>query len=204
VSLHSETVQPAVSLPLPTGAPDGLFDAKKTASLLGVSESWVRRHRRELPTVGVGRLVRFDPQLLRRQFQGRTEPGNRLKPERTVPMGFKRYQRGSVLRKGSKGKQMWYGMWREDVPNPGGGFIRRQRNVKLGPVSELTNKAMALERLAILMNQWAVGTISDIRFQLSYSSAIQRRWFQNSSATPACRQRFPSNSTSRPKISVPH
>jgi integrase len=68
-------------------------------------------------------------------------------------MGFKRYQRGSVLRRGSKGKQMWYGMWREDVPNPGGGFTRRQRNVKLGPVSELTNKAMALERLAILMNQ---------------------------------------------------
>jgi len=68
-------------------------------------------------------------------------------------MGFKRYQRGSVLKKGSKGKQMWYGMWREDVPKPDGGFTRRQRKAKLGPVSELTNKAMALERLSVLMNQ---------------------------------------------------
>jgi len=68
-------------------------------------------------------------------------------------MGFKRYQRGSVSKRGSKGKQMWYGMWREDVPKPDGGFTRRQRNVKLGPVSELTNKAMALERLSVLMNQ---------------------------------------------------
>jgi integrase len=70
-----------------------------------------------------------------------------------VPVGFKRYQRGSVLKRGSKGKQMWYGVWREDVPNPDGGFTRRQRKVKLGAVSELTNKAMALERLSILMNQ---------------------------------------------------
>jgi integrase len=68
-------------------------------------------------------------------------------------MGFKRYQRGSVMKRGSKGKQMWYGMWREDVPSPDGGFVRRQRNVKLGPVSEFTNKAMALDRLSILMNQ---------------------------------------------------
>jgi integrase len=67
-------------------------------------------------------------------------------------MGFKRYQRGSVSKRGSKGKQMWYGMWREDVPNPDGGFSRRQRNVKLGAVSELTNKTMALDRLSILMN----------------------------------------------------
>jgi integrase len=130
-----------------------LLDVHQAASFLGVSETWVRRHLRGLSAVKVGRLVRFDPQLLHRQFQGRTEAGNRLKPERIVPMGFKRYQRGSVLKKGSKGKQIWYGMWREDVPNPDGGFTRRQRNVKIGPVSELTNKAMALERLAILMNQ---------------------------------------------------
>jgi hypothetical protein len=132
---------------------NSLLDVRQAANLLGVSETWVRRHLRELSAMKLGRLLRFDPQLLRRQFQGRTEPGNRLKPERIVPMGFKRYQRGSVLKRGSKGKQMWYGMWREDVPKPDGGFVRRQRNVKLGSVSELANKAMALERLSIHMNQ---------------------------------------------------
>src|SRR3984893_15846554 len=130
-----------------------LLDVRQTASLLGVSETWVRRHLRELSVVKVGRLLRFDPQLLRRQFRGRTASGQRLKPERIVPMGFKRYQRGSVLKRESKGKQMWYGMWREDVPNPDGGFTRRQRNVRLGRVSELANKAIALQRLSILMNQ---------------------------------------------------
>src|SRR5260370_39884394 len=70
-----------------------------------------------------------------------------------VRMGLDVYQRGAVLRRGSRGKQMGYGMWGEDVPRPDGGFTRRQRKVKLGPVSELTNKAMALERLSVLMNQ---------------------------------------------------
>ena len=143
-----ESVKPRTAV-----TPQGLLDVSATASLLGVSESWVRRHSSELPAVRVGRLVRFDPILLHREFQGRRDAGNRLRPERIVPMGFKRYQRGSVLKRGSKGKQMWYGMWREDVPKPDGGFTRRQRNVKLGPVSELTNKAMALERLSVLMNQ---------------------------------------------------
>src|SRR5258708_29182163 len=48
---------------------------------------------------------------------------------------------------------MGYGVGGEEVQRPAGGFPRRQRNVKLGTVSELTNKAMALERLSVLMNQ---------------------------------------------------
>ena len=68
-------------------------------------------------------------------------------------MGYRRYQRGSVLKRGKKGQQTWYGMWREDVPDTDGGFNRRQRNVKLGQVSELPNRSMALQRLAVLMNQ---------------------------------------------------
>jgi integrase len=68
-------------------------------------------------------------------------------------MGYRRYQRGSVMKRGNKGQQTWYGMWREDVPNPDGGFARRQRKVKLGPVSELPNRSMALAKLAVLMNQ---------------------------------------------------
>jgi excisionase family DNA binding protein len=50
-----------------------LLDVHQAASFLGVSETWVRRHLRGLSAVKVGRLVRFDPQLLHRQFQGRTE-----------------------------------------------------------------------------------------------------------------------------------
>jgi integrase len=135
------------------GIPGHLFTARETASFLDVSESWVRRHQKELPSVRVGRMVRFDSSLLRHEFQGRKEAGNRLKPERMVPMGFKRYQRGSVFKKGGRGNQMWYGMWREDVPNPEGGFSRRQRKVKLGAVAELPTKAMAMEQLSILTHQ---------------------------------------------------
>ena len=132
---------------------DGLLNVRGTASLLGVSESWVRRHVLELPTVRLGRLLRFDPALLRRKFQSRTITGNRLSPERTVPMDFKRYQRGSVYRSGRRGKQVWKGMWRQDVPNANGGFTRRQRKVTLGTVAEMPNRAQALERLAVLMQQ---------------------------------------------------
>jgi excisionase family DNA binding protein len=126
----------------------------QAASFLNVSTSWVRRHIRELPSVHVGCLVRFDASLLHRAFQSRTVAGNRLKPERTmVPTGFRRYQRGSVLKRGKKGQQTWYGMWREDVLDADGGFIRRQRNVKLGAVAEIPNCADALDKLAVLMNQ---------------------------------------------------
>ena len=35
-------------------------------------------------------------------------------------MGYMRYQRGSVVKRGKKGQQVWYGVWREDVPKPDG------------------------------------------------------------------------------------
>jgi transposase len=35
-------------------------------------------------------------------------------------------------------------MWRQDVPNPDGGFSRRQRKTKLGPVAELTTTDLDL------------------------------------------------------------
>jgi hypothetical protein len=60
-------------LPRAAVTPGGLLDVSATASLLGVSESWVRRHSSELPVVRVGRLVRFDPILLHREFQGRRD-----------------------------------------------------------------------------------------------------------------------------------
>lgn len=125
--------------------------ALECAGTLGVSESWVRRHARELPSVRLGRLVRFDSALLLRQFQGKQGPGNRLRPERSS-MGLKRYQRGSVYKTGKKLK-MWYGMYREDVRRPDGTFARKQRNVRLGPISELPTRAAAYERLSQVMRQ---------------------------------------------------
>jgi hypothetical protein len=89
------------------------YTVRETAAFLKVSESWVRRHLHQPPFVRVGRLVRIDSFLLLLRFQGKKTMGNRLKPERMVPMGFKRYQRGSVFKRGGRGKQMWYGMWRE-------------------------------------------------------------------------------------------
>jgi hypothetical protein len=42
-----------------------LLSVAETAQFLNVSESWVRRHITELPSIRVGRLLKFDPQLLR-------------------------------------------------------------------------------------------------------------------------------------------
>lgn len=129
-----------------------LIDVTQTAAMLGVSECWVRRHNGELPVVRVGRLLRFDSSLLLRRFQGRVSAGNRLKPEGTIPM-VKRYQQGSLIKRGKRGQQMWYGMWREDAPKPDGGFERHQRWVKLGSVSEFPTRSMARELLSRIMNQ---------------------------------------------------
>jgi hypothetical protein len=127
------------------------LDVKESAARLGVSTSWVRRHKAELPSVRVGRLVRFDPQLLSLKFQGTNKTGNRLKSERIVPM-FRRYQNGSIIQRGKKGQRMWYGIFRQDVPQPNGEAKRKQVFVRLGPVSEYPNRYMAEELLRQEMN----------------------------------------------------
>jgi integrase len=68
-------------------------------------------------------------------------------------MDFRRYQRGYVYKREKRGRQVWVGMWRDDVPIAGGGFVRPQRKVKLGTVAEIPNRTQALERLAVLMRQ---------------------------------------------------
>jgi hypothetical protein len=68
-------------------------------------------------------------------------------------MDFRRYQRGSVFKRGKRGSQVWVGMWRDDVATPDGKLSRRQRKVKLGTVAEIPNRTQALERLAVLMRQ---------------------------------------------------
>jgi hypothetical protein len=41
-----------------------LFTVEEAAKFLGASQCWIRRHETELPTVRVGRFLRFDSSLL--------------------------------------------------------------------------------------------------------------------------------------------
>jgi len=153
---------------IPSSIGQRLLTVRDSAVLLGVSQSWVRRHVRELPTVRVGRLVRFDSALLQRQFQGKYTAGNRLKPEGVEHMSLRlrRYQRGYVYKTGKKIK-VWYGMFREDIPQPDGQVVRRQRNIRLGTLSEFPTRAAAYEELSR-----RVGTKPTI--ELTFAELVER------------------------------
>jgi len=112
-----------------------LWDIKQTAGYLGVSESWVRRHLSELPHSRHGRLIRFDPDELKRRVDTRKslEPTRRLMPNN-------RYQRGGVYLRGKK--KMWYGTYRLDTPEG-----RRPINIPLGTLQELPTKVSARDKL---------------------------------------------------------
>lgn len=126
-----------------------LATVRETATILGVSESWVRRHASELPIVHVGRLIRFNRELLSAKIACTMRSGNSLKPERK-PM-YDRYQRGSVIARGKKGKKVWYGKFREDIQTPAG-IGRKQRLVRLGTFTELPTRNDARNKLAEIMN----------------------------------------------------
>ncbi len=116
---------------------------REAAILLGVSESWVRRHLSELPATRWGRLLRIDSNQLQRKI----ENGKPLKSER-VDMTPRRYQLGSVIwKKSKKGKeQVAYGVYRIDVQTTNG-IERRQRKVRLGTRKELVIKSKARTKL---------------------------------------------------------
>jgi integrase len=65
---------------------------------------------------------------------------------------FMRYQSGSVIQRGKKGRRMWYGIFRQDVPQPNGQTKRKQVFVRLGRVSEYPNRSMAVDLLRQKMN----------------------------------------------------
>jgi integrase len=125
--------------------------------MLNVSETWLYRHRRELPHFRVGRAIRFDSALLLRHFQAKypARTGSRPNPEGRIRMGLRRYQRGSVVKQGKRIKA-WYGMWREDVRLPDGSFERRKRKVRLGSVGEIPTRTAAYEELARQMGEQPV------------------------------------------------
>jgi hypothetical protein len=143
-----------------------LLSADQLASELGVSVSWVRRHTCELPVVRLGRLVRFDSSLCYLDSSVKLNAGNRSKPERAtqMPVQFRRYQRGSLYKRGARIKK-WYGMWREDIQMPDGSIQRRQRNVCLGPMSELPTRSAAFVRLAECMKLKAEKPSMELTFE---------------------------------------
>src|SRR5438309_4897705 len=99
------------SIPIPS-LPE-LLTVKEIAARYKVSQTWVRRHKAELPRVPAGRLLRFNANLLSQKFQGRIQHGNSLKPERKVM--YSRCQRVSVIARGKKGNKVWCSKFREDV-----------------------------------------------------------------------------------------
>src|SRR5512135_3352637 len=81
LALDENPLLQQVAQVIPETGHTSLLDALQTARLLRVSESWVRRHSVELHAIRLGRLVRFDPSLLRRQFSERMLAGKSLEPE---------------------------------------------------------------------------------------------------------------------------
>jgi len=118
-----------------------------------VSTSWIRRHAAELPHLRLGRLVRFDSQLLTAKFRIQFTAGKPLpEPERNVISPMKaRWQQGSVYR--SNG--MWYGRYRADERDADGNLRRRCVRVRLGAISELPTKSAASRKLAHFLGQTA-------------------------------------------------
>jgi integrase len=135
--------QTATALPEPA-LPASLLDVHDAAKLLNVSESFVRRHEKELSPIRLGRLIRFDSDLLNKKFSGKltAESGESLKKENTVILQ-KRYQQGGVYKRG----KIWYGAFRQDVSNAEGTLKRNRRNIRLGTQSDLPTKSAARNEL---------------------------------------------------------
>jgi hypothetical protein len=85
---------------------------------------------------GGGRLVRFDPILLRRSFSGRQSGSGNGKSlgKEAVPIPG-RYQQGYVKTLGKQTK-VWYGWIREDFRKKDGTLERKQRKIRLGTKAE--------------------------------------------------------------------
>jgi integrase len=158
-----------------------LITVRETAGLLGLSETWVRRHKQELPIVRTGRLVRFDSALLEQQFRVKQPVGNRLKTGGAMSLPLRRYQRGYVYKAGKRMK-MWYGMYRQDVRKANGQIVRRQKNVRLGTLADIPTKCGAQNKLLELMVN------SNPSVEMSFGDVAERWQYvtsPNSKATTA-------------------
>jgi len=174
--------------PEPNGqfaARTGLLTGKQAAALLGVSECWVRRHKSELPFLRIGSLIRFDEALLKRDLACRIlrEKPLKLRGER-MSHQIRRWQQGSVYKTGKRTK-MWYGMWREEFSDPDGNIKRRQRNIKLGPITDLPTRTAARQalarRIAASPKPKTEMTLSDLfsRWQKVASASLKKTTYEH-------------------------
>ena len=135
-----------ISLPdsgTPLAVEKSLWDIKQAAVYFDVSESWIRRHLSDLPHSRHGRLIRFDPEGLKRTVVGRKS----LEPTKESIV-VNRFQRGMVYLRGKK--KMWYGRFRLETLNAKG--EREIWNRPLGLKTELPTKFKAEEKLREIMD----------------------------------------------------
>ena len=151
----------------PAAASQPRWDIKQAAEYLKVSESWVRRHLSELPYSRHGRLIRFDPDELKRRVVDRKslEPTRRLMPNN-------RYQRGGVYLRGKK--KMWYGTYRLDTPEG-----RRPINIPLGTLQELPTKVSARDKLREKIDEMTKRELIPSSASSMKFSELVERWKQS-------------------------
>ena len=129
-----------------------LLSVREAARLLNVSQTWVRRHAKELSGIRLSaHALRFDSALLTEYIQARMASGKCLNREQSMTQ-FRRWQRGSVVKRGSKTK-IWVGIFREDVVQPDGTITRKQKRVPLGTVREIPTRYAAMNKLREILEQ---------------------------------------------------
>lgn len=67
-------------------------------------------------------------------------------------MARKRYQTGTLIKRGSRGKR-WFGQYREDFVDSAGQVHRQLRKVMLGTVKELPTRRLAQRRLDLVLSR---------------------------------------------------
>jgi integrase len=134
---------PNSGTPAPEDLP--LWDIHQAADFFHVSASWIRRHLSELPHSRHGRLIRFDPDELKRRVADRKS----LEPKEK-PMAINRFQRGTWKVVGKK-KMVW-GTFRLEERDAKGERIRK--SVALGLRKEFATKTAVDDKLKEVMREY--------------------------------------------------
>ncbi|MBB5056905.1 integrase [Granulicella aggregans] len=84
---------------------------------------------------------------------------------------IQRYQKGHVYKTGKRIK-VWYAMFRVDLRTEDGGLKRKQRNVRLGTLSELPTKFAAQQKLTALLGE----TKTEVQMTLTQ---LSKKWTES-------------------------
>jgi integrase len=143
-----------------------LWDIKQAADYFHVSESWIRRHLSELPHSRHGRLIRFDPEGLKRTVVDRKS----LEPKE--PIMVNRFQRGSWKVRGKK--KMVYGRFRLETLDAKG--EREIAVVKLGLRKEFATEYAIQKKLDAVMDEMLKpGTVPPSAKTMTFSE-LSEEW----------------------------